>query len=93
MRRMAGNWQGSFVKLTFHEVIQMLGIIQIKIIIRDGIVESVLTDDTKIPIEVEVIEVDKDFEDYAELRDYAETLYGDARYAEVHTTFADFKQE
>ena len=71
----------------------MLGKIQIKIIIRDGIVESVLTDDARIPIEAEVIEVDKDFEDYAELRDYAEELYRDARYAEVHTTFADFKQE
>lgn len=55
----------------------------IKVIIRDGIVESVLAKDVsdKQP-NIEIVSVDKDYEDYEQLRDYAETLYADPAYQE-----------
>lgn len=44
----------------------------IKVIIRDGIVESVLAKDVsdKQP-NIEIVSVDDDYEDYEQLRDYA----------------------
>ena len=41
---------------------------QIKIIIRDGIVESVLSDCVQIPAEVEVVDVNRDYADFEQLR-------------------------
>lgn len=56
---------------------------KLKVIIRDGIVESVLTDDPKIPVEVQIVDIDDDYEDFEELRKYAEELYDDPAYEEV----------
>lgn len=68
----------------------MIGEIQIKVIIRDGIVEAALCDDTRLPINIEVVDVDKGYDDYKELLDYAESLYCNPKYAEISLTIADF---
>ncbi len=68
----------------------MTGEINIKVIIRDGIVDAVLCDDTRLPISVEVVDVNKDYPDYQELRDYADCLYKDKAFKEIAPTFANF---
>lgn len=66
----------------------------IKVIIRDGIVESVLAKDVsdKQP-NIEIVSVDDDYEDYEQLRDYAETLYTDPTYQEYPFTCASFRED
>lgn len=66
----------------------------IKVIIRDGIVESVLAKDVsdKQP-NIEIVSVDKDYEDYEQFRDYAEALYADPTYQEYPFTCASFRED
>lgn len=64
--------------------------VSIKVIIRDGIVESVLCDCVILPTDVEVIDINKDYHDYQELKDYAEKIYADPEFKELLVTFADF---
>lgn len=71
----------------------MTGEISIKVIIRDGTVESVLCDDTRLPISVEIVDVNKSYPDYQELRDYSDCLYDDNSYKEILPTYANFTGE
>lgn len=66
----------------------------IKVIIRDGIVESVLVKDVsdKQP-NIEIVSVDKDYEDSEQLRDYTEALYADPTYQEYPFTCASFRED
>ena len=66
----------------------------IKVIIRDGIVESVLAKDVsdKQP-NIEIVSVDDDYEDYEQLRDYAETVYTDPTSQEYPFTCASFRED
>lgn len=70
----------------------MTGEINIKVVIRDGIVDSVLCDDTRLPISVEIVDVNKGFPDYEELREYARSLYKDNSFKEIPMTFANFTE-
>ena len=63
---------------------------KIKIIVRDGIVESVLSDCILMQTNAEVIDVEKDFEDYNELKRYAEEIYDKPEYKEIPVTYANF---
>ena len=63
---------------------------KIKIIVRDGIVESVLSDCILMHTNVEVIDIEKDFQDYEELKDYAEEIYNNDEYKEIPVTYANF---
>lgn len=66
---------------------------QIKIIIRDGIVESVLSDCVQIPAEVEVVDVNRDYADFEQLRAYADAIYADSAFKELPLTYAHFESE
>ncbi len=68
----------------------MIGEIKIKIIIRDGIVEGALCDDTRIPIDMEVVDINRHYPDYQQLCDYADALMHDRKYAEILLRLADF---
>ena len=59
---------------------------KIRVIIRDGIVESVLSVGAAAAPDVEIVAIDKDYEDCRELNEYADKLYADPKCKEV-----DFK--
>lgn len=71
----------------------MIGEINLKVILRDGIVESVLCDDTRVPILTEIVDLDKDYRDYEALRDLADELYRSPKYEELPFTYADRTDE
>ena len=54
---------------------------KLKIIIEDGIITDVLTDNDKDPIDVELIYLDRDAEDYEANTNYRDTLYANSMYA------------
>lgn len=62
---------------------------QVKVIIRDGIVTEVLAD---APVEVEVIDIDKDYEDYENLLTYESDLHEDTSLKSVDFTVAHFEE-
>lgn len=67
---------------------------EIKVIIRDGIVENVLAKDVSNgQPNVEIVSVDKDYEDHEQLKDYAEALYTDPAYQEYPFTSASFRED
>lgn len=51
---------------------------RIKVIIRDGIIEAVLTDAPaeQLP-DVEIVDINGDYEDYKQLKERADELYAD----------------
>lgn len=55
----------------------------IKLIIRDGIVEGGLAEAGGEPVEVEVVDIDKDYEDADWLGSYADELYADSHYEKI----------
>lgn len=63
---------------------------KIKVIIRDGIVESVLGTDAAKSLDVEIVDINKDYEDCEELKDYADELYADPKYREMEFKIARF---
>lgn len=65
---------------------------KVKIIIRDGITEAVLAD-TKEPMEVEVVDYCKDYEDAEQLESYMDELYADESLHQQDFTVARFDEE
>lgn len=63
---------------------------RVKVIIRDGIVSEVLTDGQA---DVEIIGIDKDYEDYDALCKYEQALYEDTSLKSVDFTVAHFGEE
>lgn len=61
---------------------------KVKVIIKDGIVTDVLADG---PVDVEVVEINPNYEDYDKLRAYDENLHKDKNLKEVPFMFADFR--
>lgn len=59
---------------------------QIKIIIRDGIVEGALAEIGGEPVEVEILDICKDYGDYEWLDTYSVELYDDPRYKKIPFT-------
>lgn len=62
----------------------------VKIIIHDGIVQDVLSSN---PVEVEIIDIDRDYEDYGALCKYEQLLYQDASLKSQAYTTAHFEDE
>ena len=71
----------------------MTGCINVKAIIRDGNVVDVLCDDTRFPIQFEVVEVNKEFEDYEALESYVRELNADQNYKSIIYRYADFRKD
>lgn len=61
----------------------------VKVIIEDGIPEDVLSD---VPVDVEIVGIDKDYEDCNQLRAYRDRLYADKSLKSCDYTTADFKE-
>ena len=66
--------------------------LQVKVILNEGIVEGVLKDQ-ETPVEVEVVDVNKDYDDYEQLRDYRAALYEDKSFRSCDYTTANFETE
>lgn len=64
--------------------------VRVKVIINDGIAVGVLADGD---VDVEIVDVDKDYEDYEALKEYEEKLYGDTTLKEREYTVAHFGDE
>ena len=69
------------------------GSIELKIIMRDGIVDTVLCDDTRLPLDVEVVDVCKDFDDYEKLSQYAYLLESRKENRTVFFTYTQFTDD
>lgn len=66
---------------------------RIKVIIIDGIATEVLTDG---PVDLEVVNIDKDYEDYEDydkLRDYEAELHKDETLKSIDFTVAHFGED
>lgn len=63
---------------------------KVKVIIWEGIVTGVLADGD---VDVEIIDVDPDYEDYKELKIYEEELHSDPALKEQDFTVAHFGEE
>mgnify|MGYP000005070722 CR=1 FL=1 len=61
----------------------------VKVIIEDGVPADVLTD---APAKVEIVDIDKDYEDREQLRAYRDQLYADKNLKSCDYTTADFKE-
>ena len=64
---------------------------QVKIMIEGGAVHAVLKDQD-IPIQVEIIDIDKDYADYEQLLAYRHSLYADPTFKECEFTSANFEE-
>lgn len=64
---------------------------KIKVVLDEGIVHDVLKDENE-PVQVEVIDVNKDYEDYEELEDYKASIYADPSYKRCDYTVAHFEK-
>lgn len=64
--------------------------VKVKVIIWEGIVIDVLADGD---VDVEIIDVDPDYEDYEELKIYEEELHSDPALKEQDFTVAHFREE
>ena len=64
---------------------------KVKVVIYDGIVQDVLSDGEQ--VEIEIIDVDSDYEDHDELQEYAEQLYADPSFHHIDYSVAHFQDE
>lgn len=64
---------------------------EIKVIIHDGIVVDVLSDAKG--LNIEILDIDKDYEDYEKLQDYESELYADPDLKSVDYSVAHFEEE
>lgn len=66
--------------------------LNIKVIINEGIVEAVLKDQNA-PVNVEVVDIDPDYEDFEQLDDYRKQLYADTSFQNCDHTVTHFYDE
>lgn len=64
----------------------------VKVIIRDGIVESVLQDSEE-PLNTEIVDICKDYADSEQLDAYIDKLYSDPSFSSVEFTIARFSED
>ena len=65
---------------------------EIKVIIENGIVVDVLKNQDT-PVNVEIVDVDPDYEDYEALKDYRESLFKDQSLMGCDYTVAHFGED
>ena len=63
---------------------------RVKVIINDGVVTEVLSDGS---VDLEVVDIDTDYEDYNQLRKYEEELRRDESLKSVDFAVANFEEE
>lgn len=66
---------------------------KIKVIIYGGIVDSVLADEQAKEVDVEIVDLDKDYEDYDELEEYTQKLHNDESLQEIGYSVAHFGED
>ena len=62
------------------------------VIIESGIVSGVRSDSRE-PTEVEILDIDKDYEDYERLRDYKDSVYKDESLEDIEYVTVRFDSE
>ena len=62
----------------------------VKVIIREGIIQDVLSTE---PVEIEIIDLNKDYEDYDKLCEYESKLYADETLKSQDFTVVHFGEE
>ena len=67
--------------------------IKIKVLVGGGLVQSVLVNGDSSLIDLEVVDVDSDYEDYEELTNYRDSLLDDPSYESLSFDAADFELE
>ena len=65
---------------------------KIKVIVKDGVVETVLANNGPW-VDVEIVDMNKDYEDYDALVAYEKKLYADTSLKEIPFTTASFLEE
>lgn len=65
---------------------------ELKVIIENGIVQSVLSNSGR-EIDVEIVDVDGNYDDYEKLCDYRDALYKNEQLKEIPHTVVDFEEE
>lgn len=63
---------------------------KVKVIVHDGVVIGVLSTEEA---EVEIVDIDKDYEDYEALKEYEQKLYDDPSLHEQDYTVARFDEK
>lgn len=67
---------------------------KIKVILRENIAEAVLAAERDDPeLDVEVIDINKDYEDYQQFNAYADSIYADKAFKQVSFSSAHFDEE
>lgn len=61
----------------------------VKVIIEDGVPQEVLAD---APVDLEVVDIDKDYEDYDQLKNYRNRLYEDKNLKSCDFKVANFEE-
>lgn len=69
----------------------MTGSIKIKVVIENGLVRGVVCDDIRLPIDVEIVEIREEYDDYEELKTYRDSLCHNG-YNDIDYTFAKFNE-
>lgn len=64
--------------------------LKIKVIISGGVVQNVLKNQD-VPVHVEIIDIDKDYEDYEKLEEYRELICSDAAFIDCSFAVANFE--
>lgn len=78
-----------FVERLNQESVRQSTAVKVKVIIEEGIVTSVLADGS---VEVEIVDIDPDYEDYEALKKYEEELHSDPDLKEREYTVAHFEE-
>lgn len=65
---------------------------EIKVIIYDGIIESVLTSSVD-PVNIEIVSIDEDYEDYDQLKDYRDKLYSNDAFKYCDYSVSHFDED
>lgn len=65
--------------------------LNIKVMIHNGSVEAVLKDQPDVRVHVEIIDIDKDYAEYEELKLYQEKIYADKSYQSCEYNVANFE--
>lgn len=68
----------------------MLGSVRLKVVIENGVVSDVYADDDRIPIDIEVIDVDTKMIDFPELVDYRNSIRRDPDFKNIGFCYAEF---
>lgn len=66
--------------------------VDVKVMVEEGVVHQVLKN-KDMPVNVEVVDVDPEYEDYEKLRDYRDEIYADSSFKPCDYSVSNFKED